>query len=113
MATNGNGTSGSPDDVDLDRLIGELETEAARRRAEPGYPHDADARLHFELARRAPNPSPSSAMQEAVARLQEVASVGTEATYRDAGDARGSRRHDREVLGRRIEELDGRVTSVV
>ena len=47
MTTDANGTSGSPDQVDLDRLIGELETEAARRRAEPGYPHDADARLHF------------------------------------------------------------------
>ncbi len=46
-------TDRSPE-KDLDQLIGELETEAARRRAAPDYPHDADAQLHFELARRAP-----------------------------------------------------------
>ena len=112
MTTNTNGTSGSSDHKDLDRLIGELETEAARRRAEPGYPHDADARLHFELARRAPNPSPSSAMKEAVDHVEEVASAETTAPRSNSPDARGSRRHDREVLRRRLEELDGRVTSL-
>ncbi len=71
MATNDNGTSGSPDAVDLDRLIGELETEAARRRADPGYPHDADARLHFELARMAPNPRRAVPVQEVVAQLED------------------------------------------
>ncbi len=112
MTTNENGTSGSSDQVDLDRLIGELETEAARRRAEPGYPHDADARLHFELTRRAPNPSPSSAMKEVVAPVEEVASAETTASHRHSPDSGGSRRHDREVLGRRLEELDARVTSL-
>jgi hypothetical protein len=111
MTTDANGTSGSPDQVDLDRLIGELETEAARRRAEPGYPHDADARLHFELARRAPDPSRSSALKEMVARVGEVASADTSAPHRDSPDARGSRRRHREVLRRRLEELDGRVTA--
>jgi hypothetical protein len=112
MTTNANGTSGSSDQVDLDRLIGELETEAARRRAEPGYPHDADARLHFELARRAPNASPSSALKEVVVPVEEVASAGSTASRRNSPDAGGSRRHDREALGRRLEELDGRVTSL-
>jgi hypothetical protein len=112
MTTDANGISGSSEQVDLDRLIGELETEAARRRAEPGYPHDADARLHFELARRAPRPSRSSAMQEVVTRVEEVASADTSALHRSSPDARSSRRQDREVLRRRLEELDGRVTSL-
>ena len=73
MATNEHGTSDSHDEMDLDRLIGELETDAARRRAEPGYPHDADARLHFELARRAPKPPGGTTVTELIAQVQELA----------------------------------------
>ena len=73
MATNEHGTSDPSDPMDLDRLIGELETDAARRRAEPGYPHDADARLHFELARRAPNPPGEPNVTEFIAQVQELA----------------------------------------
>ena len=78
--------------MDLDRLIGELETEAARRRAEPGYPHDADARLHFELARRAPTPAavvrPARARRPgAGGRLADGAELAVPGPRRGARDA--------------------------
>src|SRR5580704_17658800 len=111
MATNGNGTSGSPDDVDLDRLIGELETEAARRRAEPGYPHDADARLHFELARMAPHPQHAVPVHEIIAQLEELAAPDA-TTAGDVGAGPASRRRDRSAWAGRLEQLEARVSSV-
>jgi hypothetical protein len=112
MTTDDNGTSDSSDRIDLDRVIGELETEAARRRAEPGYPHDADARLHFELARRAPNPPRAASMTEIVAQVEEVASAAV-AGRLDAG-ARPARsgRHGREVLHQRLDDTDRRVSAL-
>src|ERR1700692_4112750 len=81
MATNDNGMPDASDRMDLDRLIGELETEAAHRRAEPGFPHDADARLHFELARQAPSPSAAVAMHDVVAQIEGLtAEVGAPPT---------------------------------
>ncbi len=77
MASNEHGTPDSSDQLDLDRLIGELETEAARTRADPDYPHDADARLHFELARRAPNRPRPPETSELIAQVEEVALATT------------------------------------
>jgi hypothetical protein len=110
MVTNENGSSDSSGQIDLDRLIGELETEAARRRAEPGYPHDADARLHFELARRAPSPPGSASLSAIVDRVEEVAATGGAAT--SEADASGSRRHDRQAVREQLRQIDGRVTSL-
>jgi len=112
MATDENGNSGSSDPVDLDRLIGELETEAARRRAEPGYPHDADARLHFELARRAPDPAAGAALGELVARVQEAASADG-APWSDAdSEPKGSARHRRQALARHLAQVHASVASL-
>ena len=110
MATNENGTSDASEQLDLDRLIGELETEAARRRAAPDYPHDADAQLHFELARRAPNPPRADALRAIIAQLEEIVSVDTTAET----DARslGSRRHDRQILLERLRRLEQQVASL-
>ncbi len=112
MATNEHGTSDSPDQMDLDRLIGELETDAARRRAEPGYPHDADARLHFELARRAPKPPGATNVTEIIARVQELAAdePGSAQPARDGSAP--SRRRDRLALAQHRQRLDGRVTAL-
>jgi hypothetical protein len=111
MATNDNGTSDSSGQMDLDRLIGELETEAARRRAEPGYPHDADARLHFELARRAPNPPRAAVVRDVIAQIEELtATIDTSPTV-VAGPGR-SRRHDTGALAERLHRLDAQVTSL-
>lgn len=110
MVTNENGSSDSSGQIDLDRLIGELETEAARRRAEPGYPHDADARLHFELARRAPSPPGSASLSAIVAQVEDVAATGVTATS-EPGPG-GSRRHDRQAVREQLRHVDGRVTSL-
>jgi len=112
MATNDNGTPGSPDQMDLDRLIGELETEAARRRAEPGYPHDADARLHFELARRAPNAARSIPLHDVVALVEDAAAAQTEPSPRSGARVKRSRRAVIEVLRQRFAQLDARVASL-
>src|SRR5579863_2181575 len=111
MATNDNGTSDSSGQMDLDRLIGELETEAARRRAEPGYPHDADARLHFELARRAPNPPRAAAVRDVIAQIEELAATIDTSPTLAAGPGR-SRRHDTGALAERLHRLDVQVTSL-
>jgi hypothetical protein len=110
MANNANGTSDSSGPLDLDRLIGELETEAARRRAAPDFPHDADARLHFELARRAPHPPGSAAMSEIIARVEEVASLDIGAPLEP--DATGSRRRARATELRQLQRLDARARSL-
>lgn len=112
MATNENGTSDTPRHRDLDRLIGELETEAARRRAEPGYPHDADARLHFELARRAPHPAPSADLRALVAQVEDVASLETGSPADPGTASTGGRRHDRQMVHRHLERADSRITSL-
>jgi hypothetical protein len=49
------GTPG-PEGFDLDALIGDLQGEAARRRAESGFPLDDEARLGLELDQQAPRP---------------------------------------------------------
>ncbi len=89
-------TDRSPE-KDLDQLIGELETEAARRRAAPDYPHDADAQLHFELARRAPVHHHGASLrliatevEAAVDALGDRAVTGITNSARDTG--RGRRR---------------------
>ncbi len=96
--------------MDLDRLIGELETEAARRRADPAYPHDADARLHFELARMAPHPPRAEALHEIVAQVDEVVAVDAASTADVAPT--GRRGHDREATSRHLQRLDGRVAAL-
>jgi hypothetical protein len=112
MATNEHGTSDSSDQMDLDRLIGELETEAARRRADPGYPHDADARLHFELARRAPNPPGATSMTEVIAQIQEFASVDANAPAWAGDGDRGHRRRDRQASEQHLARLGDRITAL-
>jgi hypothetical protein len=106
MATNDNGIPGSSDPMDLDRLIGELETDAARRRAEPGYPHDADARLHFELARQAPNPAGAAPMRDVIAQIADaVADVGPPSTP----DVGRSRRHQGHEAAHQVRRLEAKV----
>ena len=111
MATNEHGLPGSSDPIDLDRLIGELETEAARRRADPGYPHDADARLHFELARMAPNPPGAGAMGELVAQVEDAARAGAAPWTDSDSEPAGSRRR-LQVLRRHLEQMNSKVTSL-
>jgi hypothetical protein len=112
MAIHDNGTTEPTPEFDLDRMIGELETEAARRRADPGYPHDADARLHFELARRAPSPSRPPAPGALVDGIEEAASALPGAASAADIESTGSRRSRRQVVARYLEGVDGRVTSV-
>ena len=115
MASNENGTSDSSDRVDLDRVIGELETEAARRRAEPGYPHDADARLHFELARRAPSPPGATALHDVtavIAQVQEAATAGVDGRFEAGSPPAGSRRHRSDVLRQRLHDTDRRLSAL-
>jgi hypothetical protein len=111
MATNENGTSGSSDPMDLDRLIGDLETEAARRRAEPGYPHDADAQLHFELARRAPSPPDATPLNETIAKIEEVAFSDADAPPTVEPGSGRARRHDHAAVHDHLRRLDARMTS--
>lgn len=80
--------------VDLDEAIGDLRREAARRRAEPGFPLDEEAHLSAELDEQAPGPGGDRL--HAIAR--EMRSVARSATgspgrgrLRGAG-ARGSDR---------------------
>ena len=112
MATPDNGTTDPSSGLDLDRLIGELETEAARRRAEPGYPHDDEARLHFELARRAPDPHRAPALRALVDRVAEVASTDSSSARTAAVQGTGSRRRQRQAAAQHLARVDDRVTSV-
>jgi len=89
---------------DLDRLIGDVEAEGARRRAAPDFPHDRAARLGLELDRQAPagTPAPDVAAalaeaEAAVARLVEAVADGVPA---HAG-TRGRRARER-----RLEHLE-------
>jgi hypothetical protein len=58
-------------DGDLDALMGRLELEAARRRAVPGFPIDADARLGADLDGLGPHrpPTVTDALRALVAAL--------------------------------------------
>ena len=69
MATTDGGAS------DLDQLITEVEAEAARRRAGPGYPHDLEARFEAELARQAPAPSGRVSLERLVTAVEEAAFI--------------------------------------
>jgi hypothetical protein len=60
---------------DLDQLISEVESEAARRRAGPGYPHDMEARIEAELARQAPAPSGRVPLERLVTAVEEAAFI--------------------------------------
>src|ERR1700722_13876608 len=65
------GRPGEQGGTDLDALIGDLLAEAARRRAESGFPLDEEARLGMELDRQAPRPLPAK-----MERLAQAASQG-------------------------------------
>jgi hypothetical protein len=52
-------------------LIGEVEAEAARRRAAPGYPHELEARIEAELARQAPSPTGRVSLERLVTAVEE------------------------------------------
>jgi len=60
---------------DLDQLISEVESEAARRRAAPGYPHDLEARIEAELARQAPAPSGRVSLERLVTAVEEASYI--------------------------------------
>jgi hypothetical protein len=64
---------------DLDQLIGEVESEAARRRAGPGYPHDLEVRIEAELARQAPAPSGRVSLERLVAAVEEASLISIDA----------------------------------
>jgi hypothetical protein len=73
---------------DLDVLIGELQREAARRRAEHGFPLDEEARIGIELDRQAPQPL--APKLERLARAAEAtASPGPTPAGRTALSPRG------------------------
>jgi hypothetical protein len=111
MANHDNGTPDPTSEFDLDRMIGDLETEAARRRAEPGYPHDADAQLHFELARRAPSPTRPASPRTLVDQVEEATSSPSGSAPTAALESRGPRR-GRQVVQQRLDEAERRATSV-
>jgi hypothetical protein len=108
MATHDNGTPDTSDEMDLDRVIGELETEAAHRRAEPGFPHDADARLHFELARQAPNPPGAMPMHDVIAQIEEIASETVSPSVPASGPRR-SRRREADAVSEHVRRLESQV----
>jgi hypothetical protein len=112
MAIHDNGTTEPTPEFDLDRMIGELETESARRRADPGYPHDADARLHFELARQAPNPWRPPTAEALVDRIEETASARPGSAPGAEIESMGSRRRRPQVVARYVEGVDRRVASL-
>jgi hypothetical protein len=60
---------------DLDALLGEVEAEAARRRASPDYPHDLEARIEAELARQAPAPSGRVSLERLVTAVEEASFI--------------------------------------
>lgn len=133
MATTDDHSADGSENVDLDRLVGDLEWEAARRRADPAFPHDEEARLHAQLERQGPHPSSWLEMRTLVADVEELAArawpappaaVATGPTHRLA--ARFRRRHSPPVDDRvatvavavcsvlraaldRLEDLQGRV----
>jgi hypothetical protein len=57
---------------DLDAVIGDLQGEAARRRAEPGFPLEQEARLGLEMDAQAPQPLPP--------KLERLARAASQAT---------------------------------
>jgi hypothetical protein len=59
----------------LDLLLGEVEAEAARRRAAPGYPHELEAQIEAELARQAPSPSARLSLEHLVTAVEEASFV--------------------------------------
>jgi len=106
--------AGAPGDaLDLDRLIGELETEGARRRAAPDYPHDREARLHLELERLAPHPAGPAGIDDLLAGLERAVAALADAAAGDVaeGDRRGGRSRRAAALGRRLRRLEGAVAA--
>ena len=63
----------------LDQLISEVESEAARRRAGPGYPYDLEARIEAQLARQAPAPSGRVSLEGLVTAVQEASVISIDA----------------------------------
>jgi hypothetical protein len=63
----------------LDLLVGEVEAEAARRRAAPGYPHELEAQIEAELARQAPTPTGRLSLDRLVTSVEEAAFINIDA----------------------------------
>ena len=63
----------------LDQLISEVESEAARRRAGPGYPYDLEARIEAQLARQAPAPSGRVSLEGLITAVQEASVISIDA----------------------------------
>jgi hypothetical protein len=123
---------------DLDQLIGEVEAEAARRRAGPDYPHDLEERIEAELARQAPAPSGRVSLERLVTAVEEssfisidvpVTASRREYTYMKTALKRGMAWYMRHVADQvaalgyatartlraitvRIEDIEDRVTAV-
>lgn len=66
---------------ELDALIGATRAEAARRRAEPSFPHDEEATLGVDLDRQAPRPLPPQLerLAEAATQVEAAARRGVPA----------------------------------
>jgi len=60
---------------DLDRLIHEVESDAARRRAGSGYPHDVEARIEAELAQQAPAPGGRVPVERLITAVEEASFI--------------------------------------
>jgi len=97
--------SGSAGGDDLDALIGDLQGEAARRRAEPGYPLEAEARIGIELDRHAPRPLPT--------KLERLAQAATQTGTHQMPAAGGlAGRVAGKALSPQIQALTGQVAAL-
>lgn len=87
---------GTDHPLDLDALIGDLRREAARRRAEPAFPLDDEARVATALDEQ----SPGAAHDRLRVAARDIRSVGRSTPEEAAGRARG-----RGAAGRFAERL--------
>jgi len=101
------GEDGAADE--LDALIGGLEAEAARRRAEPGFPLDAEARLGIELDRRAPHGA-ATPLAEVIGALVDMATRTADA---EAAPGRRRGRDARQVDAESLSTLATAVSAAV
>ncbi|MFP5371161.1 MAG: hypothetical protein ACLGI3_10495, partial [Actinomycetes bacterium] len=66
------GTGGA---LDLDTLIAEVEADAARRRAAPDWPADAEERIAEHLARTSPAPDTRQNLDRLVTSIEEASFI--------------------------------------
>ena len=61
--------------LDLDALLAEVEAEAARRRASPGWPTEAEERIAQHLARTAPSADVRPSLDRLVTAIEEASFI--------------------------------------